>query len=149
MPNVESVDFDGNLLDVLLAKDQIQFVIGQDGGLASLPSVLSKKAKDILPKIIKMLRSSSLIEMKLINEIEKILEEEESVEGMIIRNEGWTVKVENKSKTFDKGGDSGNDGAHEIKAFLNKALHPNHNGSDFADDGAKYLFKKSVIDKEL
>lgn len=84
--------------------------------------------------------------MKLAVKYIKMVESSDSVEGMIIRNDAWIVRVGDKSKNFDKGQEKD---FPEIKAFLNKAIHKDHNGSDFANDGEKYLFKKSVINKEI
>lgn len=72
MPNVEEVDWDGHLLDILLPRDQIQYVIGKNGGLAS--ARLSKAARSLVPKISTMLRKEGLIEMKLVHEINKLFE---------------------------------------------------------------------------
>ena len=81
------------------------------------------------------------------NLCESINEALDTVEGTIIRTDGWTVVVGDKKKVFDA--DSEDESFEEIKAFLGKALHKDHGGVDYADDGEKYLFKKSIIDKEL
>ena len=71
--------------------------------------------------------------------VDKVLESD-TYTGMIIKGDnGWVLKIDSIefSKVFNDD---------QIKDILNNTLSDAHSGSDFANDGEKYLFDVSKFD---